>query len=198
MGRHAVDKKRNTERTKVKQWVIELLPKLQEVSLADLTIDELAALMKKSKSTIYQYFKSKEEIIAYTTQLRLESMAGFVQILREEPFRPKQQYQEFLLLLCEGARDIKPQLLHDLRLHYPTAWEMVAFFLNELIKEMKAFFKRGVELGYFRPVSTELLARMDQFFVFQVITDPEIAKDGSSLDALVKDYLTVRLEGILK
>lgn len=198
MGRHAVDKKRKTERTKVRKWVIELLPKLQDISLADLTIDELATLMQKSKSTIYQYFKSKEEIIAYMTQVRLESMASFVQILREEPFRPKEQYQEFLLLLCEGVRDISPQLLHDLRLYYPTAWEMVTFFLNELIKETKAFFDRGIELGYFRSVSTELLARMDQFFVFQIMTDAEMVKDGLSLDALARDYLTVRLEGILK
>ncbi len=198
MGRHAVDKKRKQERTKVREWAIDLLPKLQEVSLANLTIDELARLIQKSKSTIYQYFKSKEEIISYVVQVRLESMASFVSILREEPFRPKQQYQEFLLLLCNGARDIQSKFLNDLREYYPTAWQMVTFFLNELIREVKRFFERGVELGFFRNVSSELLARIDQLFVFQIMTDAKMTKNGAALDKLVHDYLTVRFEGVLK
>ena len=197
MGRHPVDKKRNTERTKVKAWAIALLPKLQEVPLADLTIDVLAGLMGKSKSTIYQYFKSKEDIIIYVVQVHLESMASFAQILRQKSSKPVQQYQEFLLLLCNGARDIKPAFLHDLREHYPTAWELIAFFFNELVKEMKRFLEHGMELKIFRPVSTEMIARLDQFFVFQVITDPSMAESGLPLEELVRDYLTLRFQGIL-
>lgn len=197
MGRHPVDKKRNTERTKVKAWAIALLPKLQEVPLADLTIDVLAGLIGKSKSTIYQYFKSKEDIIIYVVQVHLESMASFAQILREKPSKPAEQYQKFLLLLCAGARDIKPAFLHDLREYYPTAWELIAFFFNELVKEMKRFLEYGMELKIFRTVSTEMIARLDQFFVFQVITDPSMAENGLPLEELVRDYLTLRFQGIL-
>ena len=198
MGRNAVDKKRNSKRAKTKKWAEELMPKLQEISIASLTIDELAHLMGKSKSTIYQYFKSKEEILAYTVEVRLEQMSDFRTIFRQEPFQPVAQFEAFLKLICKGAQDISPRFLHDLKANYPLAWQQIEIFFLELLQETIHFYETGIQKSYFEPISTNLLARLDHVFIFQIMSDPNSLDENTTLDDLVRDYLLLRFNGIMR
>ena len=63
MGRKSVSRKRKAITPKVKQWLSELLIRIQFEDLKQLTMDDIARLAGTSKSTIYEYFNSKEEII---------------------------------------------------------------------------------------------------------------------------------------
>ena len=84
MGRRSTDKKRKalTERSKV--WLRDLLSKLQDKDLSKLTLDEHAAMIGKSKSTIYSYFSTKEEIYISLVHLVLDDIASLGSVEVEE------------------------------------------------------------------------------------------------------------------
>ena len=63
MGRKSIDRSRKNITNKVNKWLEILLLNLQNKDIEKLTIDDFAILSKKSKSTIYSYFQSKEEVL---------------------------------------------------------------------------------------------------------------------------------------
>ncbi|MEL6253373.1 MAG: TetR family transcriptional regulator, partial [Bacteroidota bacterium] len=83
MGRKSTDKKRKKLSPKMLIWLKELLPLVQEMNLKEMSMDELAKVGKKSKSTLYEYFVSKEEIIAAAVRLLLVNLGGY-QLSREK------------------------------------------------------------------------------------------------------------------
>ena len=63
MGRKSLNKNRKPITKKVKQWLEKLLLELQDKDLEKVTIDDLALLADKSKSTIYIYFDPRNEYV---------------------------------------------------------------------------------------------------------------------------------------
>ena len=61
MGRKTLVKDIKPLSAKAENWLRELFPKLLDKTLHKLTLDELAHLTNKSKSTLYSYFATKEE-----------------------------------------------------------------------------------------------------------------------------------------
>tara|TARA_B100000795_G_scaffold4331_1_gene3014 strand:+ start:27210 stop:27401 length:192 start_codon:yes stop_codon:yes gene_type:complete len=62
MGRKSLNKNRKPITKKIENWLHELLLELQNKDLNKLTIDDLAKLAKKSKSTIYIYILRANKI----------------------------------------------------------------------------------------------------------------------------------------
>ena len=74
MGRKSIDKERIQNTQKTDAWLEGLLPLLQDKDLAKLNMDQIAELMSKSKSTIYQYFRTKDEIFDRLVVLKLNQV----------------------------------------------------------------------------------------------------------------------------
>ena len=73
MGRKSIDKNRKGPQDKTDRWLVDLIPKLKDQDLASMTMNDLAKLLGKSKSTLYEYFESKEEILTRAVALRIEN-----------------------------------------------------------------------------------------------------------------------------
>ena len=199
MGRKAIKKDRQQPNDKTRKWALDLLPKLKSVRIGPLTMDELAQLMNKSKSTVYQYFQSKEALIEYLVEVRLEAMQSVLKLMAAPPPDPRAAYEAFLRELIIYTHDLSPYFIGDLKNYYPTAWSKVRTFVEGLLDTMRIFYENGIKAGYFRPVSTALLLAMDEFFVFQYLT---MANNNyttpQSLESQIQDYLYLRFEGILQ
>ncbi len=199
MGRKASDRPRKKDHREIKDWAHRLIPELNAHSLEKLSIDQLARWMQKSKSTIYEYFSSKEEIIIFAIEVHLELFKEVPQILRAHPFQPRKQYEQFMALMVRGTQVISPRFLYELPLYYPEAWKSLEAFLTSLLEEIRHFYEEGIRLEVFKPVSVELLICLDRLFVFQIINDPSLTSHTqTNLDALVEDYLRLKFEGLMQ
>ena len=198
MGRKSTNKIRQNNPRKTELWAQILLPKLQTVPLATLTMDDLANMIGRSKSTIYQYFKTKEALIAYTIETRLQTFYPILDIIAQPPQNPKNELQEFLEKISHGVRDLSPTLFGELQQYYPEAWEKIKQFLHHLLETIKVYYTRGIDAQFFRKVSPELLLSIDEFFVFHYLTQKQVnALKIHSLESLINDYLILRFDGLL-
>ena len=196
MGRKSIDKNRKGPQAKTDRWLADLIPQLREQDLASLTMNDLAKLLGKSKSTLYEYFESKEEILTRAIALRIERIAAYRELLDETHSEPE-VYRSVLEFLCEQISDISIQLLEQVQIHFPDIWQHIDQFLQLIITDLGALYERGMAKGVFRPTSIRLLTRLDQFFVTQIITDLTFKEEqGVSLDQLVRYYLELRFSGI--
>ena len=199
MGRKSVEKDRKLKTKKVEKWTQELVPRLAYVELGSLTMDDLAKLLNKSKSTVYQYFTTKEEIFEYITQVRIDALVQYKNELNKQSDDIRYHYEGLAMILSEGARDISPYYLHQLKINFPTAWKIIEDFLYTLLKDLKLFYEKGMSNNLFKPISIELLHKLDQYFIMQLITDYHFFNETeTSLGEMIKDYMFLKFEGLNK
>lgn len=195
MGRKALEKDRKPLSPKAQIWVRELFPKLQNRSLEKLTLDDIASLINKSKSTIYTYFTTKEEIFDTTVIMILNDLEGAV--LKEDPKdrSVKDLYAEVLIQISTGISGMSIQFVEEIKLHYPTVWQTIRSFIDRLIGSFKKLYERGMETGEFNSYNIDLLMAMDYHFVLSIMTDSQQFKD-LSLNELVTQYLDLRIRAL--
>lgn len=197
MGRKSTPKKRKKRNQSVVQWTQSILPKLRKKELGNLTMDDLSALMNKSKSTIYEYFSTKEEIFEYITETRIQQLRAYKNEISLHSFSATFPYESFVDILSRGVKDISSFYLSELKIHYPTAWKIVMDFLNELLSDLKHLYSMGIENKIFRSISPELMIKLDEYFIVKLITDYRFLEStGQTLEVVIKNYLLLKFEGL--
>ncbi|NND80070.1 MAG: TetR/AcrR family transcriptional regulator [Maribacter sp.] len=194
MGRKALEKTRKPLNKKAEGWLRALFPKLQDKKLNRLTLDEIAQLMGKSKSTIYSYFTTKEEIYQNSVTLILQDLEETIYSELPENTSLEVLYGEILLKLSKGINGISIHFLHQIQSHFPAIWELIMQYTNKFLNMLKAIYEKGMATGEFRKFNTDLLMAMDNHFVLSIMTATgRFGKNGITLNELVMEYLELRI-----
>ena len=121
MGRKSLSRDRRKINKKVKAWLNKLLVRLQHEDLDKLKMDDLAKLAGRSKSTIYEYFESKEEILIAVCQVKTESLSRSILDIRIQGLDTNEQYRKLVKNFAEGTEEISISFLQDIKEHFPRA-----------------------------------------------------------------------------
>lgn len=199
MGRKSIDRARKPLTRKAKGWVLELIPLLQEKDLNRLTLDELAELAGKSKSTIYTYFSTKEEIYLTMTQLVLKELDVVISPKAVSGNDMALALAEMLLTISQGIEGISISFLEQLQKHFPEIWAVVENFTRKILTNLAHIYQKGMDQGSFQKFNISLLTALDSHFVMNIMTDASsFSQQGLSLKDLVKEYLELRLSALKK
>jgi len=199
MGRKSLSRKRKPISNKVNRWLSELLVQLQYEDLEQLTMDDVARIAGKSKSTIYEYFESKEEILQAACLTRTNVITESISKLNQQQQDTVQRYAHLIEIFAEGTTGISIAFLQSIKQHYPKAWAVIDAFTDHFVDLLKDHYQKGIAEGIYNDVSIELLGNIDKLFVVQVVTNPKIFSDEKyTISNLVRDYLNLRLTGLLK
>jgi AcrR family transcriptional regulator len=194
-----MSKKRKNLTSKTNRWLSELLEGLQFENLEQLTMDDIARIAGKSKSTIYEYFESKEEILHAACQTRTTVLSESIINVKKQKMDTVKLYGQLIEIFAEGTAGISLSFLQSIKEHYPKAWLEINEFTDSFVELLKDHYKKGIEEGVYNPVSIELLGSIDKLFIIQVVTNPSIFSDEKyTVSSLVRDYLNLRLIGLLK
>ena len=197
MGRKAVNKDRKDDEGKKITWSKTLFPYLQSNGLQRLSINDIAKYLQISKSTLYEYFGSKEEIILLAVNQKIASLLPAIQVLKREEDSFEERYWEFFHYITAHSKDISARFLSELRQFYPVEWQSITQFLHLLMEEIGAFYIQGMKAGIFRQGSVPLLLEQDRHFIFSVLTDDAfLQRHELSLDQVIRDYLQFKFLGL--
>jgi AcrR family transcriptional regulator len=197
MGRKPIARKRKPLTDKARVWVRQLVPLLQDQDLEKLTLDELAELMGKSKSTIYSYFSTKEEIYQTAVQLVLDEL---VFVISPEAIKGEDMelvLRSMLLEISEGIEGISIRFLEQIQDHFPEIWLTIEHFTDKLLSNFEVIYKEGMRSGTFKQFNLPLILALDRHFVMSIMTDSNQFSSQMELKELVRDYLELRLSALL-
>lgn len=199
MGRKSSTKERKQITKKVKLWLSQLLIDLQYENLEALTMDDMARIAGKSKSTIYEYFKSKEEILTAVCQTRINTLMASILQLSESDLEGTDYYSQLIEIFAEGTTGISITFLQSIKQYYPKAWKTIDDFTDQYVGLLQIHYREGIQKGVYNSVSVELIGSLDKLFIIQVVTNPAIFTDEKyKISDLIRDYLNLRLIGLLK
>lgn len=197
MGRKSIARQRKPLTKKTKIWVREIVPLLQDQSLDKLTLDELALLMGKSKSTIYSYFSTKEEIYGTAVLLILEDLRYVISPEAVEGDDMETVLRSMLTKISLGIEGISMGFLEQLKEHFPEVWVSVEHFTDKLLANLEQVYDQGMKSGTFKTFNISLLTDLDRHFVMSIMTNSKrFSEQGMSLNDLVTEYIELRLNAL--
>lgn len=199
MGRKAIDRPRKALTPKAEIWVRELVPLLQDQDLAQLTLDDLSDLMGKSKSTIYSYFSTKEDIYHTSVHLVLNDISSAISTENLAADDMEQALRFMLMSISMGIEGISIRYLEQLKDHFPDIWATIEGFTGRVRFLLEKLYEKGMEQGSFKRFNISLLTALDHHFVLNIMTNANTFSDqGLSLNDVVTEYLELRLSALKK
>jgi AcrR family transcriptional regulator len=133
-----------------------------ERGFAGTRLDDVAARAGVTKGTVYLYFPNKEELFkAVVREGLLPHLDRVIGALAEIPDDPRERircaFDVFAGTVLGSRLSVIPKLIVAEAGNFP---EIAFFYLDEVVRRGRAFLagaiRRGIELGYFRPVDPEL------------------------------------------
>jgi AcrR family transcriptional regulator len=137
----------------------EIKPRIREVAknlffskgYNSVTTDDLAYELGTSKRTIYEHFKSKEEILdEVVNDLKHHMDTEFEALInRDVPFG--QMMNDVFQLIGSVSGYFKPALLEDIRRYAPAVFVKInTIRMDSVQKKIKQMFEKGTQEGIFR------------------------------------------------
>ena len=191
MGRKSIEKTRKPLTKKMKSWLDDLIPAIAGQDLSTLTIDDIAKLTKKSKSTIYEYFESKPDIVYTAVKRRIEKLDDLPVPSEDESVL--QTYSSLIEWLIQHLDDVSFSFLNQLESNFEHSWGLINEFMERLLETLRQLYESGIKQGVFRSVSVEILMDLDEFFITKWLSREDI---NQTIDKMIADYVDIRLNGI--
>lgn len=199
MGRRSTDRERKPLTNKIKVWLRELVYLLQDKPLNTITLDELAILVNKSKSTIYTYFSTKEEIYQEGIKIILEDMTYVISTEAVEGEDMELALRTIMTNIANAIEGISISFLEQIKTHHPTAWQTIEEFTTAILTNLELIYKKGMHNNTFKSFSIELLIELDRHFVMSVMTNvSKFSGHTMTLNKLVQEYIELRLSALTK
>jgi AcrR family transcriptional regulator len=198
MGRKAVDKVRTKNPVKRNAMAAELLPQIEGRALEGLTMDDLAAMLNRSKATIYKYFRSREELFDLALTLKLERIQGFIPLMEDKDAPFLDRYFQALDHLSQHLATISNEFLADLRRLFPPLWQRIEMLQQLAGEVLRAYYAEGVQRGLLVDLHPAVLVLSDQF-LFNALSDPEfLSRNGLSIREAFEEYFKMKFFGLVK
>jgi AcrR family transcriptional regulator len=166
------------------------------------TVDDIAQALRKGKSSIYYYFKSKDEIFEAVVDREADVLRKKVKEIQKSPLNAMQKLRELIKLRMEIVREMANyySLLKNNDLSNLTFAEKLRNkFNDEEVVIVKQLLQEGIETGLFKVKDTELSAiaiitAMRGLEIPLLVTSPK----ADDLETVIDDMLDILFYGLVK
>ena len=199
MGRKNVQKGRYKDQLIKDKYVVKLLVYFQMNGICKFSMSELANDFQISKTTLYNHFESKEEMVERALDYKLGVIGEYESVLENITLSYTERYRKSMLFFCVQSFDVSSVLLKEIKDEYPMLWIKVQHFQKNVFDNLKSYYRIGKEIGIFsEDANPFLLSLSDQQF-FELLSQKNII-DKIELDiiSVFNHHYKMRFNGILK
>jgi AcrR family transcriptional regulator len=199
VGRKPLDRYRYKDQLVKEKYVIKCMIYFQTHGLDNFSMSKMAADLKMSKTTIYNHFATKEEIIEATVDYKLNVIKDYQSVLENITLPYVERYRKAMLFFCVQTFDISAKLLVQIERSYPRIWKKVELFQLSVMRNLKSYYEVGKEIGVFREDSNPVLLYLNDQSFFEILSNQKLLIDNkiNVLEAF-NHHFTIKFTGLLK
>ncbi len=137
---------------------------IAEIGSADVSLAEVAHAVGIGRTTLYEYFKDKDDLIATLVEERLPEVAEDL-VAGEETADPAERLASLAMVTVRFVVEdpVLGLILHrELPLLSSAAQDRIRLAHSDLAREMVGAYRRGVEAGQFREIPPDIVGRFIQ------------------------------------
>jgi AcrR family transcriptional regulator len=198
LGRKAIERYRYKD-TKVREkHTIRFMLYFQQNGIENFSMSKMAADLKMSKTTIYNHFETKEEVIEAAVDYKLSVIKEYETVLHNLTLPFTERYRKSMLFFCVQTFDVSGKLLMQIKEKYPAIFRKVEKFQAEVFFNLKSYYQVGIDIGVFDQECSPLLLSLHDRQFFELLSNHKILTDNGVevLDAF-KHHYKVKFLGVL-
>ncbi|WP_164931364.1 TetR/AcrR family transcriptional regulator [Longirhabdus pacifica] len=181
----SIDEKKN-------KYAVKLLPYVRKFGIDTLKTDEIASIMDISKATMYKYFSSKDEIIAYIVDL-------CIAFIEEDEQKQERNNEDFVLFFQQSYKRsillsfyISDIFLKDLKTGYPSLYETLTASLQDRIKKQANHYDLGISRGVFNHLNSLMICLSEDVIIRKFIDPLYLLEHDMTLKQALVDYYQLK------
>ncbi len=160
-------------------------------------MSQLAEDFNVSKTTLYNHFESKEEMVERALSYKLNVIGEYESVLENITLPYKERYRKAMLFFCVQSYDVTSRLLNEIRVDYPGLWKKVVVFQENVLNNLQSYFQIGIEIGVFKKdVSPLLLSLEDQYFFDLLSKHAILERNGIDVLTAFNHHFNAKFHGI--
>lgn len=188
-----------TKVEKKQQLIYEMLNSILKTGFAKLKMDDFVKMVPASRSTVYRYFNSRENIIHDVVKEYLKYIDSFKlspQAHGEKEWikNVEQQVEEALVLNSH----LSPIFLKDLKAEFPDQYDLLQAKINEHNSELVKFYQAGQEAGFFNEARPELWILQDRLMIPNMVEPAYLVIHGLTVRDAITTYVSMKSRQIIK
>ena len=189
----------------VKEKIIKIArEEFVRLGFRNVRVDELSQKIGISKRTLYEHFRTKEELFEAIIDIELERVKSFVENIIEFVEKNPQanlieEINKMWQLNANSAIEFTREFIDDMQKYTPHIWDIIYQFRQKVIEiTFSRIFKIGVEKGFFRSdVNAEVLFHMHLTLVQNLVTPSMIMRLQASPKEIMETIINVVFRGVL-
>lgn len=161
------------------------------------TMDEVASELRMSKKTIYKYFPTKDDLVRAIAKHFMNNMKNAIVPTLNGNKNAIEKLEELIKILARASIKISPQMLDDMRRHFPKLWnEMDNFRTEMMFGNITKVIDQGKEEGLFINYPTPIIINMVVASLRSVVNPDFILNNNVSLIEAASIALKILIGGI--
>lgn len=198
MGRKPTERNRYKDRVIKEKHTVRFMVYFQNNGVENFSMSKMAKDLGMSKTTIYNHFSSKEEIIEAAITYKLSVISEYQTVLENITLLYTERYRKAMLFFCVQIFDVSNKLLLQIKKSYPKIWIIVTIFQKNVLLDLKSYYEIGIEIGVFKSYTNPLLLSLDDQKFFDLLSNQAILKENNIevLEAFNHHY-RVKFNGLL-
>ena len=198
MGRKPTERDRYKDREIKEKHTVRFMVYFQNNGVENFSMSKMAKDLGMSKTTIYNHFSSKEEIIDAAITYKLNVISEYQTVLENITLPYTERYRKALLFFCVQIFDVSNKLLLQIKESYPKIWRKVAVFQKNVMLDLKSYYEIGIEIGVFKSDMNPLLLSLDDQKFFDLLSAQNILKENNiEVLEVFNHHYSVKFNGLL-
>ena len=199
MGRKPIQKYRYKDPEIRKKHTVRFMVYFQNNGIENFSMSKMAQDLKMSKTTIYNHFTTKEEIIEAAVDYKLDIIKEYQMVLENITLPYIERYRKAMLFFCVQTFDVSGKLLLQIENNYPKIFKKVAKFQKNVFLNLKSYYEVGIDIGTFKNDLNPLFLAMDDQQFFEMLANNTLLKEHKIevLDAF-SQHFKVKFGGVVK
>jgi len=151
----------------------------QNNGIENFSMSKMAADLKMSKTTIYNHFTTKEEIIEAAVDYKLDIIKDYQSVLENITLPYVERYRKAMLFFCVQTFDVSGKLLLQIQNNYPHIYKKVEIFEKKVFLNLRSYYEVGKDIGVFRADLNPMLLALDDRQFFEMLSNSELMQENN-------------------
>ena len=170
---------------------------IEENGFPKTSMREIAVSANMGKSSLYDFFKTKDEIVVYAVEKEIEETIQKVQRIIAEESSPEQCLRKIMLNHLGVPKQYRTVLMwlntesNYLEEEYQKRLKIARYAYQDIIKTV---IENGVSAGIFRKTDANLMARL---LINSVIAIVYTSRPSASPEKMMEETMNIFLHGIM-
>lgn len=176
-----------------------ILATVEEINLRGFkfTMSDLTKRLSISKSSLYEHFSSKDELIATILDIVLNDFRAQEEKIYNSGLPIVEKLKSALLITPKTFEPFHNRVYDDLRLTYPEEWKKVTNFRKERMDRLAGLLQQGMEEGTIRHVHMGVVQQMIDSTMNSMVSYHFLAENNMTYPDAVASMLDVIIHGLM-